>query len=398
MKNNTTKTEVIIIGGGLTGMLMACALAQKQISVALIESEDLQKLNAKESDGRTSAISYGSAKILDHVGIWHELLEHAGPILDIRVTDGESPLFVHYDHKMVGDEPMGHIIENHYIRKALYEKAVQHKNLTILDNTRYTLIDYTPYNATVTLADGKTITSSLVIAADGKNSSVRQSAGIKTTSWAYNQHGVVCTVKHEKSHHGVAIEKFLPTGPFAILPMHGDHNSSLVWTEKSELAPLFMKMNDAEFQEHLELRFGGYLGKLEVIGKRFSYPLSLCLAQQYTSQRLALIGDAAHAIHPIAGQGFNLGIRDIPPLVSAIYEAKNLGLDIGSSGVLSSYAESRKLDNITMIAITDLLTRLFSNNILPIKHARRLGMGIVNRIPVLKKLLIKHAMGDAGYI
>jgi 2-octaprenyl-6-methoxyphenol hydroxylase len=386
-------TDTIIIGAGLNGLTAACALAKNGISVRLIEAEDLAKINAKESDGRTSAISYGSAQILQEIGVWAAMEKHGGAILDIRVTDNESPFFVHYDHKIVGDAPMGYIIENYYIRKALFDLAAQYKNITILDKTKYTNLERNINNVKLTLDNGEEITSSLLIAADGKNSKVRELAGIKTTNWSYNQHGIVCTVKHEKNHNGVAVEKFLSAGPFAILPMQGGHHSSLVWTEPAELAPLYMQMNDEEFLEQLNERFRGYLGKIEVVGKRFSYPLSLCLARQYTATRLALIGDAAHAIHPIAGQGFNLGIRDIPPLVKLISDAKNLGLDIGSDSLLNEYAEARKFDNISMLAITDVLTRLFSNNIFPLKHARRLGMAAVNKIPAVKRLLIRHAMG-----
>jgi 2-octaprenyl-6-methoxyphenol hydroxylase len=392
------KSDIIIIGAGLNGMVMACSLAKNDITVTVIESENLAKINAKESDGRTSAISYGSSKILENIDVWQGLTDHLSPIRDIRVTDGESPLFVHYDHKMVGNKPMGYLIENYYIRKALFEKAIQYKNIRLLDCTKYTSIDRNTNNVTVTLDNGKKITAPLLIGADGKNSQVRNQAGIKTTSWSYKQSGIVCTVKHEENHQGVAVEKFLPAGPFAILPMHGNYHSSLVWTEPSELAPLFMKMDDAEFLEQLTTRFGQYLGKLEVVGKRFSYPLSLSLARKYTDTRLALIGDAAHAIHPIAGQGFNLGIRDIPPLTKLITDAHELGLDIGSDSLLDEYNKTRKFDSITMLAITDLLTRLFSNNIFLIKHARRIGMATVNKIPALKKLLIKHAMGTVDYI
>jgi 2-octaprenyl-6-methoxyphenol hydroxylase len=393
-KRTNKNVDVTIIGGGLMGMVMACSLAQNNVSVIVIEAEELAKINARESDGRTSAISSGSAKIFDSIGIWQDLLKHSGEILDIRVSDGDSPLFLHYDHALVGDEPMGHIIENHIIRKALFERASKLKTLEILDSCRYVSIERNTNNAITTLENGDKITSALIIAADGRNSRVRSEASIHATQWSYNQSGIVCTVKHEKHHHGVAVEKFLPAGPFAILPMCGGHHSSLVWTEKTNTTPLFMKMSDAEFLEQLQLRFGDFLGKLEVVGNRFSYPLSLSLARQYSETRLALIGDAAHAMHPIAGQGFNLGIRDVPPLTQFIIEAKNLGLDIGSSSVLEKYSKARKFDNISMLAITDLLTRLFSNDIPPIKYARRIGLATVNKLPILKKFFIKHAMGE----
>jgi 2-octaprenyl-6-methoxyphenol hydroxylase len=389
----TQKIETIIIGAGLVGMVMACSLAKNGVSVIVIESGDLKKINARESDGRTSAISFGSSQIFNEIGIWQKLKEHGGEILDIRVTDGASPLFLHYDHKLVGDNPMGHIIENYYIRSALFSQAAELPNLKIIDNTKYKSIDRDANKVTITLENGEIITASLLIAADGKNSAIRQKAGIKTSNWSYNQCGIVCTVAHEKHHENIAVEKFLPAGPFAMLPMHGGHHSSLVWTETAALAPLFMKMNEAEFLEQIALRFGDHLGVLQVKGGRFSYPLSLMQASRYTDTRLALIGDAAHAIHPIAGQGFNLGIRDIPPLTKLILDAKNLGLDIGSDSILSEYAKTRSFDSITMLTITDLLNRMFSNDIFAIKHARRIGLAAVNKLPAVKKFFMKHAMG-----
>jgi 2-octaprenyl-6-methoxyphenol hydroxylase len=389
--------NITIIGAGLTGIAMACSLAQHGLNVTVIESADLSKINAKESDGRTCAISYGSTKIFEQMGVWTNMQKHAGPILDIRITDGDSPLFLHYDHKLVGDNPMGYIVENYHIRKTLFAKATTYKNLTILDSTRYTDIKRNNSGVTITTDTGKTIRSQLLIAADGRGSKVRQLAGIKTTSWSYEQSAIVCTVKHQQKHEGVAVEKFLPAGPFAILPMHDQNYSSIVWTEPSHLAQLYIDMSNEDFTQQLSTRFDGYLGKLQVVGNKFSHPLGLVLARKYTDTRLALIGDAAHAMHPIAGQGFNLGIRDIPVLTNAIIEAKNLGLDIGSDDVLHKYAATRKFDNISLLAITDSLNRLFSNNIFPIKYARRLGIAAVNKIPTLKKIFVRHAMGEVDY-
>lgn len=388
------KTEVTIIGAGLTGMALACSLAQNGVDVVVLESADIEKIKAKESDGRTCAISQGSSKIFQDMDLWNEMSKKTQAILDIRVTDGESPLFVHYDHKMVGEEPMGYIIENSEIRDVLFEKASKYSNLNIIDNVKYESVDCGAYNATVTLDTGANIISQLLIGADGKNSNIRKLSGIKSVSYDYKQIGIVCTVEHEKNHNGVAVEKFLTQGPFAILPMFGGYHSSLVWTEPSELAPLYMQMNDDEFIEQISLRFSGYLGQVRLSGERFSYPLSLVHAKKYTAQRLALVGDAAHAMHPIAGQGFNLGIRDVPVLTKLIKNAKNSGLDIGSGAVLDEYAKMRKFDSVSLLATTDMLTKLFSNNIFPINHLRRVGLATVNNIPPLKKFFIRHAMGD----
>lgn len=386
-------TEVIIIGAGLNGMALACSLAQNGVEVVVVESSDIEKIKAKESDGRTSAISQGSSKIFQAMDLWDEMSKKAQPILDIRVTDGESPLFVHYDHKMVGDEPMGYIIENSHIRNTLFKKANSYSNLRIIDNVRYEEVKFGSYNVCISLNNGSNIQSQLLIGADGKKSNIRKIAGIKSVSYDYKQTGIVCTVEHEKNHSGVAVEKFLPVGPFAILPMFGGYHSSLVWTEPSDLAPLYMRMNDSEFLEQISLRFSGYLGKLKLSGERFSYPLSLVHAKKYTAQRMALVGDAAHAMHPIAGQGFNLGIRDVPALTKLIVDAKNSGIDIGISSVLDEYEELRKFDSLSLLATTHTLTKLFSNNIFPINHLRKAGLATVNNILPLKKFFIRHAMG-----
>lgn len=387
-------TDVVIIGAGLTGISMACSLAQNDINTLIIESSDIKKIRSIKSDGRTCAISQGSAKIFEQMDIWNEMSKNSQDILDIRVTDDESPLFAHYDHKMVGDKPMGYIIENYHIRDTLFKKSEKYKNLKILDKTKYKTINFSSNNADILLENGSRITSKLVIGADGRNSNIRKIAGIKNSTYDYEQTGIVCTVKHELNHNGVAIEKFLPAGPFAILPMKGGHHSSLVWTEPTELAPIYMEMSNKEFLEQIQIRFSGYLGKLELTSDRFSYPLSLNLAKKYTANRLALIGDAAHGMHPIAGQGFNLGIRDIPVLTKLISNAKKTGYDIGKEHVLKEYEEMRKLDSISLLATTHALTRLFSNNILAIKHSRRIGLATVNKIAPLKKFFIKHAMGE----
>ncbi len=385
--------DIVIIGGGMVGMATAAALSQAGISSAIIEAQDPARFSDKKFDGRTSAIAYGSRMLFEKIGIWKNMAKQAGEILDIRITDSNSPLFVHYDHKLVGDEPMGHIIENRYIRKSLMDYIKKRKNIDYIAPARYTDIDYAAHNVRVTLEDGQDMTAKLLIAADGRNSKIREKAGIKTTDMDYGQVGIVCTAKHEKHHNGVAVENFLPAGPFAILPMHGGCHSSLVWTEKAKLAPLYMEMDDAEFTAHMRKRFGNWLGEVELAGDRWSYPVALKFAGKYIAPRMCLVGDAAHAIHPIAGQGLNLGLRDVAVLAELLAERRGLGLDIGGETVLKQYQKMRKFDNMQMIAITDILNRLFSNNIFPIKLARRLGLGAVNQLPQLKKIFMKHAMG-----
>lgn len=394
MKN--THTDVIIIGGGLVGLSLAVALGDAGVKVAVIEVFDPKKMDDAGFDGRVSAIAYGSRRMFEATGVWNDMAKHAGEILDIRIVDENSPLFLHYDFKDVGTEPMGHIIENRFLRSALFKAAGTNKNIKIFAPATYDKIEYSESNVIVSLDNKVKIEGKFLVAADGKNSQIRKQAGIKTINVDYKQTGIVCMVKHEKKHEGIAVEHFLPAGPFAILPMKGGNHSSLVWTEKSELAPLFMAMDDTDFSKQVEKRFGKWLGKLEVVGPRWNYPLTLTFADEYISQRMCLVGDSAHAIHPIAGQGFNLGLRDVAVLAELVADTKNLGLDIGGGVMLESYQRARRVDNIQMIAVTDSLNRLFSNNIMPIKLIRRLGLSAVNKTLPLKKLFMKHAMGVAG--
>jgi 2-octaprenyl-6-methoxyphenol hydroxylase len=254
--------------------------------------------------------------------------------------------------------------------------------------------------AMLTLSDGRVLRADLVVAADGRQSEQRKLAGIRTQDWSYRQTGIVCTVAHELPHEGVAQERFLPAGPFAILPMtddaEGRHRSSLVWTEPPERAAVLLKLGPAEFNAEIAQRFGDHFGRLEAIGPRWSYPLNFLLAERYIDHRLALVGDAAHGIHPIAGQGLNLGLRDIAALIEIVVEAKRLGLDPGAADRLEEYARWRRTDTMVLAAVTDGLTRLFSNDIPAVQLARDLGLGAVQKIPPLKKLFMQHAMGELG--
>lgn len=390
------KTEVVVIGGGLTGITMACSLAGSGVSVIVIESSDPKKIKDAKSDGRTSAIANGSSKIFADIGVWEDMAKHAGEILDIRVTDNDCPVFLHYDHALLGKDPLGYMVENHVMLKALYKKAESLKDLNILAPARYESVERNSNNVIVRMAGGQIIEASLLIAADGKNSQIRDNAGIQTIHHDYNQVGIVCTIEHESNHNGIAQERFLSTGPFAVLPMQGGYHSSLVWTEKTDIAPLYMAMDDDEFLEFIDIKSGGYLGKIELASDRFAYPLKLALAKKYTDTRLALIGDAAHGMHPLAGQGFNVGIRDVAELTKQIMEAKRSGFDIGGAIPLANYEALRKFDSISLVAITDGLNKIFDIQLAPVKIARRLGMGFVNKMPPLKKFFMRHAMGSAS--
>jgi 2-octaprenyl-6-methoxyphenol hydroxylase len=257
-----------------------------------------------------------------------------------------------------------------------------------------------PGRVEATLANGTRITAPLCVACDGRESPLRTQAGIEVVRWPYRQIGIVCAIEHELPHDGIAHERFLPAGPFAMLPLpdgeNGEHRSSIVWTENAELAPAMMKLPDEEFAAEIARRFGDGLGRISAAGRRWAYPLGLVHARGYTAHRLALAGDAAHGIHPIAGQGLNLGLRDVAALAECIVDAARLGLDIGVGEALARYERWRRVDNLTLVAVTDALNRLFSNDIAPVRLARDLGLGLVDRLPSLKRLFMHHAMGMAG--
>lgn len=397
--------DVVVIGGGLNGLTQAIALARHGISVAVIDREDPARVTEAAFDGRVSAIALASQRMLDAIGLWRHV-RTAQPMWDIRVSDGDSLLFVHYDHSEIGTAPFGYLVENRVMRQAQQAALADCPNLELIAPMTARSIDYgisgSGAPAEIELGNGRRLRARLVVGADGRQSAIRREAGIRTIDWSYRQTGIVCTVQHELPHEGVAQERFLPAGPFAILPMTDDaaghHRSSLVWSEPTERAAAIMTLDDAGFTAEMRQRFGAGYGACDVVGPRWSYPFSFMLALRYTSHRMALVGDAAHGIHPIAGQGLNLGLRDIAALTEAVVDARRLGLDIGRSDVLERYERWRRVDNVVLGAVTDGLTRLFSNDIAPLRIARDLGLGVVNRIGPLKKLFMRHAMGDLGQL
>ena len=391
----TVSADVLIVGGGFVGAVIAAALASIPLRVVVVDSQDPAADLDGQADGRAFAIALSSQRLLEGTGFWPGLEAVAAPILDIRVSDGPSRLFLHYDHSEIGDQPLGFMVENHHLRRSLYEAMSSTDGLELLAPARLTGIQRTPGGVTAELADGRQIAAALVIAADGRGSWTRKSAGIKLTGWRYQQTAIVCTVGHELSHDFIAHERFLPAGPFAILPLQGDR-ASIVWTETASLAPEIMNLDDAAFLLELKRRFGDFLGEIEVLGPRISHPLGLQFAETAVAERLALVGDASHAMHPIAGQGLNMGLRDVAALAEVIADAHRLGLDIGSATVLDRYARWRGFDNTLMLAATDGLNRLFSNALPPVRLARDLGLAAVNRIPPLKRSLMRHAMGVVG--
>jgi 2-octaprenyl-6-methoxyphenol hydroxylase len=353
-------------------------------------------------DGRTSAISLGSSRILDACGAWQYMKDHAQPIHDIRVCDQDKPGFVHYSDKDVGGEPFGFILENNLLRRGLYLALEQATNITML-NDKVTSFTRGDASITAALGNGNAITAPLLIAADGRFSGLRDQAAIPHRVISYDQTAIVCVIEHEHPHEGLALEKFYPAGPFAVLPLipkDGVNRSGIVWTEHDRDAPNYVKLSDTEFDAELQRRIGdpatAYWGKVHAVGKRFSYPLKLMHAEDFIAPRFALIGDAAHGIHPIAGQGVNLGYRDVAVLAELLLEQRKLGLDLGSDVLLRRYQRWRKFDSVSMTASTDILNRLFSNNLPGMSLVRRAGMTAVNHMPPLKRFFMRHAMGLVG--
>jgi len=403
-KPKQTERDVVIVGGGLAGLPLALALSAHGVSVSVIDVVDPTTATDAAFDGRISSIALASSRMLQQLGVWSDLEAHAQPIADIVVTDGKvregaSPFFLHFDHQEIGDEPLGYMIENRHVRIALLkaiERAVENgEPLELLAPAKVSSLNLKSAQPVVTLADGSELVADLCVAADGRGSMVRGWAEFKTIGWDYDQLGIVTTVEHELPHDGVAQELFLPSGPFAILPMVGNR-SSLVWTEKSELGRAIMGLDDARFAQECEARFGSYLGKVKPVGPRWSYPLSLQLAQDYVKPGVALIGDAAHGIHPLAGQGLNLGLRDVAALAEVVVEAKRLGLGMGQMNVLERYQTWRRFDNVSLALMCDGLNRLFSNDVGPLRFIRDLGLGLVNKIGPARKLFMRHAGGTVG--
>ncbi len=393
--------ELLIAGGGLNGLLLGIACAGAGLAVALVDREDPERMLEQGFDGRSSAIAYGSQQVLAALGLWSLLAGGAEPIREIRVADDDAKLFLHYDHReLAADQaqagaPLGWIIENRVLRRVLIEQARALPTLAFLAPLAVDRVVTSVTAAEAALSDGRQLSARLVAAADGAASPLRHAAGIRTLEWRYPQTAIVTTVRHARPHAGIAVEHFLPAGPFAILPMTGNR-SSIVWTERAELAPRLLALADAEFAVELAARFGDFLGAVEPVGPRWSYPVGLMLAERYVDRRLALIGEAAHVIHPIAGQGLNLGIRDVAALAEIVIDQRRLGLDIGDAVPLRRYQEWRRLDTMMLAAVTDGLNRLFSNSIPPLRLARDVGLAAVNRLPPLKRFLMRDAMGITG--
>lgn len=395
----TNASEILIVGGGLAGSSLALALAQAGRDVVLIDALPQTTRKKPAFDGRSSALALASVRLLQAIGIWSALDGKTQPILEIKVTDGRagegaSPCFLHFDHAEIEDGPMGHMCENRYLRQALLEALKAEARITQITDTVIAQ-DVSGTQITLTLGSGKKLSGALVVGSDGRASGTAQRAGIKRTGWSYGQTALVAAVEHSEPHHGVAHQFFMPPGPLAILPLPGNL-SSIVWSEADETAKSFEALSDHDFIEVLRPRFGDFLGDIKLRGERFSYPLGLSIANHFVADRLALIGDAAHGIHPIAGQGLNAGLRDVGALTQVISDAVKRGEDFAAPDVLARYQQWRRFDTTALAVTTDLTNHLFSNDNGFLRAIRNIGMGTINAIPALRRGMIREAAGLTG--
>jgi 2-octaprenyl-6-methoxyphenol hydroxylase len=392
--------SIVIGGGGFAGLALALALRQGLgPDVAVIVADPA--LAARPSrDPRATAIIAACRRLLGTLGVWDQVAGQAQPMLDMVVTDSSladatRPVFLTFAGDVEPGEPFAHMVENRYLIDALIGRA---EACGIdLRASAVTTFDARGGSIDVTLSDGATIAASLLVAADGARSKLREQAGIATHGWDYDQSGIVVTVGHERDHQGRAEEHFLPAGPFAILPLTG-RRSSLVWTEKRSEAARITALGEAEFHHELEQRFGLHLGEIKALDKPRAFPLSYFVARSFIGDRLALIGDAAHVIHPIAGQGLNLGLKDVAALAEVIVDAARLGIDLGQADVLERYQRWRRFDTMAMGVATNSLNLLFSNQSTLLRTVRDIGLGLVDRAPALKSLFIRQAAGLAGEV
>jgi 2-octaprenyl-6-methoxyphenol hydroxylase len=399
------RCDVLIGGAGFAGLALAIALRQSlggsfRVVVADPALRSGPADNKRPDDVRASAIAAAARRLFETIGVWDAVAEAAQPILDMAVTDSKlgdavRPVFLTFDGEIAPGEPFAHMIENGPLIAALLARAKREG--VELRAAAVTDFETAAERIEARFDGGDTISARLLVAADGARSAIRERAGIQCTGWSYGQSGIVTTVRHERDHHGRAEEHFLPAGPFAILPLKG-RRASIVWTEDAAEAERIVALPDAAFHAELERRFGLRLGDIEVIGPRRAYPLGLSVARAFVADRLALIGDAAHVIHPIAGQGLNLGLRDVAALAEAVVDAARLGLDVGSATVLERYQRWRRFDTAAMGLATDGLNRLFSNQSDALRLLRDVGLGLVDRAPPLKGLFIREAAGLTGEV
>lgn len=393
-------SDIIISGGGLNGPALALALAQTGLSVTVIDAAPARQRAEDAFDGRAYALALASHKLLRAIGVWPAVAAQAQPMMEVKAADGRpgegaAPLFLHFDARELDQSPVGYMLEDRFLYRAFLDAMEAAPGITLIPATSVTAQEVQPGGIAVTLSDGRVMTSRLLVGADGRRSGVAERAGITREGWGYGQTALVAAIAHERPHHGIAHQFFMTGGPLAILPLTGNR-SSIVWSESDENARTIAALSDEDFLAVLRPRFGDFLGKIELAGPRFSYPLNLTLARAYVAPRVALIGDAAHGVHPIAGQGLNLGLRDVGALAEVLVEAMRRGEDIGAIDVLERYQGWRRFDSTALALGMDAVNKLFSNDNPILRAGRDLGMGIVQAIPGLRQGFMRQAAGLSG--
>ena len=392
--------DIAIVGGGLNGPALALAAAQVGLRVIVLDATSHKPRKNAKFDGRAYALALASKRLMAAVGVWENVAQDAEPMLNIRVSDGRtgvgaSPFFMDFDHAELEEGPMGYMVEDRHLRYALQAAMQTSPLIEYRLATRVTGQSTGPEGVTLSLANNQKITTRLLVGADGRQSGTAARAGITYTGWQYGQTALVCAVEHDRPHGGVAHQFFMPAGPMAVLPLSA-RRSTVVWSEKTDNAAVIKTLDDAAFLDVLRPRFGDFLGDIALTGGRFSYPLGMMIAKSYIAPNVALIGDAAHGVHPIAGQGLNAGLRDVAALIQVLSEAKQRGEDFASQPVLARYQLWRRFDATALAVATDGFNRLFSNDNPILRLGRDLGMGMLNAMPKVRRGILREAAGLTG--
>ncbi len=392
--------DIVIVGGGLNGPALALAAAQVGLRVIVLDATSHKLRKNAKFDGRAYALALASKRLMAAVGVWENVTQDAEPMLNIRVSDGRagvgaSPFFMDFDHAELEEGPMGYMVEDRHLRYALQAAMQTSPLIEYRLATRVTGQSTGPEGVTLSLANNQKITTRLLVGADGRQSGTAARAGITYTGWQYGQTALVCAVEHDRPHGGVAHQFFMPAGPMAVLPLSA-RRSTVVWSEKTDSAAVIKTLDDAAFLDVLRPRFGDFLGDIALAGGRFSYPLGMMIAKSYIAPNVALIGDAAHGVHPIAGQGLNAGLRDVAALIQVLSEAKQRGEDFASQPVLARYQLWRRFDATALAVATDGFNRLFSNDNPILRLGRNLGMGMINAMPKVRRGILREAAGLTG--
>ncbi|OYU38351.1 MAG: 2-octaprenyl-6-methoxyphenyl hydroxylase [Pseudorhodobacter sp. PARRP1] len=394
--------DIVIVGGGLNGPALGVALARAGLRVVVVDARPAQARAEVGFDGRAYALAVASKRLLEVIGVWPRLEGRVQPILQIKASDGvagqgPAPFFLTFDHAEMEEGPMGFMAEDRLLYAA-FLGAMADAGVTLISGEVVVSQTVTGQGVEVVLASGRVVRARVLVGCDGRASGVAARAGIGRTGWGYGQTALVTAIRHEKHHQGIAQQFFMPSGPLAILPLVGGHHSSIVWSETEAQAAAVQALPDAEYLEALRPRFGDFLGEIALAGERFTYPLSLTLANSFVAPRVALVGDAAHGVHPIAGQGLNLGLRDVGALAEVLIEAVRRGEDIGAADVLERYQRWRRFDNMALALGMDGVNRLFSNDNPVLRMGRDLGMGLVNAVPGLRRRFMRQAAGLSGEV